>query len=1078
MIHATRSGISFARGWPGERRTPRFAGGGSMTRPVVALWLLVAALPAAAQPLTLAPPSIGDALRTMDRMRAVRSARGLADDAPPSSSRERLPQVFVLPERPGQNQVSWYDFEWHHVDVPSPSGGKGGIRLYFYGRERAVAELALPVIRAAYLRLVDQFHYTPTQQIPYILYASQREFQTTNVFDVSESVLGVTSPRDLKMSLPYFGDHRLFREVSTHELVHQFTIQKLLDLAGDEGPSPVEALPLWFVEGIAEYYSKGGLDPEADTYLRDLVWNPDPEHHYEVVSFPEDRYRGYIPTYKLGQARVAFVAEVYGKEKIQGFLENASVLTAGDETGDRGFGALTRRVLGEAPELVDARWREWLRRRYYPQYVKLRHDLPELRELRGLPAEPEAFATAPGGHVVLFRGLDRERARVKLFLMDTRYPRGAVEVAADSRPGIESLHPIEHSVMAIADGVLAFAAQSGPGDVLYIARYDHREPAGGKPPRLRLQERRELRLRAPSGRRFTEIWDPAFSPDARQIAFVGVTDTGQQDIYVVPADGGTARQLTDDPYSERNLAWGTRGIYCASDATDHGRFNLFAVDPDTGAKTRLTTGDEDDSSPAPLSDGSVLFASGAGGKTDLYLLEDGATRRITDFATGLAGPAVAADGRGIWASTFYRGRFRMVEVPRVAWLDEPRRLVASAAGPVLRIPREPLPGREERYDPFTLGNWHPEAGAVYGGGSEFGVAGSAAVLFTDMLRDRVVYTNLSVWGSFDYTQALALYEDRSQRTAWVVGAFHFVQPQLDRNDPNISFLQRDFGAIGTLRFPIDRFRRFEAEFTVGGVQRYCPTDYTVEQVLDCGGPAVTGDAAAAWERSNGGVTPQLGPTFRFGYDTVRYDLRAGPISGDAVLLELGGGWLPWRSAVHGFARVDAMKYLRLIGRSKLMFRIGSGTSFAPDETGRLWARTWWLTSADNLRGYGPFDLAYLTGRNYYVVNAELQLPLDPVIHLVLFDGLYAVAAMDFGGVFNRWSTVAGCTGSDPACTPRDLGAWDSRTLTGVLGVNAMFGPLLLRVHFGHPIDIDGTRTPAMRSGTQWVTNVTLRYFFF
>ena len=60
---------------------------------------------------------------------------------------------------------------------------------------------------------------------------------------------------------------------------------------------------------------------------------------------------------------------------------------------------------------------------------------------------------------------------------------------------------------------------------------------------------------------------------------------------------------------------------------------------------------------------------------------------------------------------------------------------------------------------------------------------------------------------------------------------------------------------------------------------------------------------------------------------------------------------------------------------------------------------------------------------------------------------------------------------------REPGAWEARTLTGVLGANVLFGPLLLRVHFGHPFDIGGQQTPAQQDGESWVTNVTLRYFF-
>ena len=658
--------------------------------------LCLAAMPVAAtaQSFQLSPPSIGDALRQMDRMHQAGDRRGLAEP------RSDLAQTFVLPERPGQNQVAWYEFAWHHHDVPSPNGGQGGVRLYYYAREREVAERALPVIRNAYLRLVDEFHYTPTKQIPYILYASQREFQATNVFQVGESVLGVTSPRDLKMSLPYFGNHELFREVSTHELVHQFTIQKLLDVAGAEDvASPIEALPLWFIEGIAEYYAKGGIDAETDLFLRDLMWNPDAERHYEVISFQEDRYRGYIPTYKLGQARIAFIAETYGKEKIQDYLENALLIGGGGtHPGEKGFAALTRRVLNEPLQEVDTRWRAWLKRRYFPGYAALRQDLAQLRELLDLPAEPEAMQASPDGQVLFVRGIDREAGRVKLFLLDARHPRGAVEVASDNRPGVESLHPLEHLVMAVSERHIAYSAQAGASDVLYVQPYRHTPPKGGRPPRLELGERRTLELRHPTGRHFIEISDPTFSPDGSQLAFTGMTDAGQLDIYLVASGGGPVRQLTDDPYAERELHWGTAGLYYASDATDHGRFNLFRIDPASGARTRLTTGNWDDHSPRSQADGSVLFSSLATGKPDLYVLQNGKTRRLTDFATGLTTPAAAPQGRGLWASTFYRGRFRLVEVPRVAWVEEPALPVPAPLGPVLGIPRDDFPAQVPGYD--------------------------------------------------------------------------------------------------------------------------------------------------------------------------------------------------------------------------------------------------------------------------------------------------------------------------------------------------------------------------------------------
>jgi len=1029
-----------------------------MKRLVLAL-SLSCTFPAAAQSLTLAPPDVGQALRDMDRQRATR---------------RELPQTYVLPERPGQNQVSWYEFEWHHLDVPSPSGGKGGIRLYFYRRERAIAERALPAIRTAYLRLVDQFHYTPTSQIPYFLYSSKREFQTTNVFQVGESVLGVTSPQDLKMSLPYFGDHERFREVSTHEMVHQFTIQKLLDIAGADQLAFLDNLPLWFIEGIAEYYSKGGLDTETDMYLRDLVWNPDPEHRYQMLPFLEDRIRGYIPTYKLGQARVAFVADTYGKEKVQELLEGAYA-PAGTGGGTRqasGFAALVRRVLNEAPEQVDARWRAWLKRRYYPDYLRARQDLAQMRDYSDLPGEPEHFTASPDGWLVAYRSLDREHGRVHLYLVDVRHPKGAVRVVSDNQPGVETLHPIEQSVLALGADKLVFAAQAGASDALYVVPFQHQPPKEGKPPRISLGGRSRLEVRPPAGQRFVEIADPALSPDGTQVAFVAMTEQGQRDVYILPAAGGAARQITRDDYAERDLAWGASGLHFASDATDHGKTNLFRADPESGVVTRLTTAPSSDRHPRPMPDGSVLFSSAAGGRTDIHRLTDGKVGRVTDFSTGLSAPVGAPLGRGLYASTFNRGRFRLVEVPKVAWLEDEALPVGEASGPVLTIPREAIAEDTPSYQPYSWRNWRPEAGMIFGGGGGSSVAGRAALLLADVLRDRQLYLDVSVLGSFDYTQGLVLYEDREARTAWVAGAFHFVNQQVDRFDDNLAFFQRDFGLLGGLRFPLDRFRRFELELQAGGTERYCLTDFSVSLPVACSGRVLAAPGVTeTWRRENGALTPSTLGTARFGYDTVRLDPATGPVDGSSLLLELGGGWLPVRGATHGFARLDAAHWFPLFGRTNVMFRAAAGASFAPDKRGYNWARSWWLTSADNLRGFSPFDTNFLIGPYYYVANAELQFPLDLIVRLLFFDYLEGVAALDFGGVSTQLKDTRAPDGSLK-------GLWQARTLTGVLGVNALFGPLLLRVHFGYPYDIGGQVTPALEGGAHWVTNITLRWAFF
>src|SRR5437868_3615279 len=119
-------------------------------------------------------------------------------------------EAYVVPQRPGKNQVRYFDYHWRDFDFLEEDGSSG-VRFYFYDREYPVARIAAGFVRQTWSYLTDRFNYKPSFKVPYILYNTYREFLETNVFQLQEGTLGVTSPQDLRMTLPYFGERQMFQ---------------------------------------------------------------------------------------------------------------------------------------------------------------------------------------------------------------------------------------------------------------------------------------------------------------------------------------------------------------------------------------------------------------------------------------------------------------------------------------------------------------------------------------------------------------------------------------------------------------------------------------------------------------------------------------------------------------------------------------------------------------------------------------------------------------------------------------------------------------------------------------------------
>jgi hypothetical protein len=948
----------------------------------------------------------------------------------------------------------------------------GGVRFYFYERERQVAERAAPLIEDAYRYLVEQFHYVPTETFPYILYNSYQEFLQTNVFAVSEGTLGVTSTEDLKLSLPYLGDHRLFQEISTHELAHQFTIQKVRTVANTKKTfgDPLQSIPLWFIEGLAEFYAKRGLDPEAEMLVRDLMVNPDVMKGYAFLDFFSPGPYGFLWIYKAGQARVTFLEEEYGAGFIQKVLnESPKLVGSGKDSPSMKFEELLERLTGDDAKKISARFENWMKRRAFKDYLSAEQAAPALDPIEDHSGITTAMSSSPDGRVIMYRTIIPDTGESRLYLADPKSPGSSIKVANDGVPGAESLHPIFGRNFAMSKDRFAFVAESGGRDIIYVQRYSYSaeqktsdELVRRNSMRTGFQRQTSFAVDLDTGERTTYrvgqhgllgVPSVTFSPDGEWLAFIGIDDAGLRDVYTLKlADGPNAKpqKLTDDIYAERQLTWGPGGIIYTSDATSHRFYNLFRIKPDApGQPERLTSEAQDEADPVALPDGRVFFVTWHNSSSDLHeLMADGSIVRRTDLTTGVFEPGPGPEG-ALWVLFHQSGERRpsLLKAPKMLSLPTDTAPPAEPPPPLAFMPLTSA----EQYRPFAGKNI--EFGPIFGfaGAGSGGFYGQVFAMASDKLKNHAMLLSVAAYGSFKLTDGVLLYVNQEGRTVWGAGLFQSLRFRLDESQ-GVSFFsgERYYGALGSIRYPLSSFLYLQGELTAGGTSYFIDsyTAFRLENPKFIDVNLAGQNLYRPWLAANDQSRFQTEVTGQVGYNTIRYHYATGPLSGSSALLEGSVGAQPFNDEVYSNLRLDLERYFQIYGRSNIFIRAAGGTTF-----GGRYARSYFLSSFDTLRGVNFGDETWLLGRHFAYSTLELQVPLNELIRVAFLSDLEAIAGVDVGGVGN---------------TGRRM--WDHRTLDFAMGFNIGLGPLLMRLHFARPVDIGAA---AGKPDPGWVTNFSI-----
>ncbi|MDE2753455.1 MAG: amidohydrolase, partial [Gemmatimonadota bacterium] len=134
----------------------------------------------------------------------------------------------------------------------------------------------------------------------------------------------------------------------------------------------------------------------------------------------------------------------------------------------------------------------------------------------------------------------------------------------------------------------------------------------------------------------------ALSPDGRTLA---IDLLGR--IWVIPADGGTARALTDPLGDARQPTWSPDGTRIAFQAYWDGNYHIWSVATDGSGLRQHTRGSFDHREPHWSPGGErIAFSSDRGGSYDVWTLAvaDGSVERVTNGEGSEYGPAFSPAG--------------------------------------------------------------------------------------------------------------------------------------------------------------------------------------------------------------------------------------------------------------------------------------------------------------------------------------------------------------------------------------------------------------------------------------------------
>ena len=880
-----------------------------------------------------------------------------------------ISQLFIYPF--GKNKVNYEQTNWKilktvHFNIYYPEG---------------MEKLALHTAKLSeegYIHIANYLRHELTNDVPIVVYPSHAAFQNNNIIPqfIGEGTGGFTESIKNRVVIPFTGSEKEFRHVLTHELVHAFQFNILFnDTSGDVGSRlAMLRIPLWLIEGMAEYLSLG-FDEGTDMFMRDLVFS---NRFASIQDLTQFKIPNIYMIYKEGQSFYYFIETKYGKEAIGEIFRDLR------DIGD--YEKVLKIHTGQSVSRLNTEWERFYKRKYYPLIKNLNYDDDEGKQLtdhtKTLSSINVFPAVSPDGIKIAY--LTNKDIYVKLVIEDIpdkpdKEKKIVTLVKGNSGAQFEGMLVRRNNLTWSRDSrSLAFIAQTNGRDNIYIV-----DPKNGSMKNV---------IRLP----FRSIMDPSLSEKGDMIAFVGVGNLSS-DIYIYHIHKKELQRITDNKAFQRhpkilpggeNLLYSSKNIITEKGAKKD--FDIVRINIKTKEKTVLIKTKGNDIHGDSSSDGEMLvFSSNKSGIYNAYTfnIKTKKIEKITNVLSGVFNPRWYPNKKKI-AFVSYQNIGYDIFIKDLTNVDPyPDSEEEDTSFDETVFPSVILNENQYKFEDFSSG-LSPDflmIGAT--AAINYGIVGFAQMALSDYLGNhRIIFTTnyFRQDNQNEFNFDLAYYYLKNR---WDIGIGAFRQKNpfwiysiSDINDliQNVHYgtLHMDnYGGYVIAQYPFSRFFKFSVKTSISRYER----DYDITDPRN--------DVFANLNQVSIGL----------GYDNVLWG-RLVPLDGFRGKISFDQSFnLTGHDLSFSSISIDLRRYFLVNKRHVFAFRLMGGKTFGPDGNNF----NYFLGGFNTLRGHSLFDYS---GQNMFLLNAEFRFTLVERIQLgwPLYLGIGKIGGVLFVDMGAAW----------------------------------------------------------------------------